>query len=161
VIFKNKLEWNTSFYYFSLKNAIVRRTDSVGADYYVNAGGTIQKGIEVWLNGRIISNQRKFINTLSIFSSFTYQPYRFDEYVVGSAVYSGNELTGVPRKISVSGINIKTKYSWYANITFNLTSSIPLNDANTVYAKSYHLLQMKLGKELILNKCFINFFVGA
>jgi len=161
VVFKNRLEWNTSFYYFALKNAIVRRTDSVGADYYVNAGGTIQKGLEVWLNAHIISNPKKFISTLAIWNSFTYQPYRFDEYVLGSSVYSGNKLTGVPRAVNVSGVDIKTKHYWYANVTFNYTSSIPLNDDNTVYAKSYHLLQIKFGKEFILNKYSINVFAGA
>ena len=161
VVFKNRLEWNTSFYYFALKNAIVRRTDSVGADYYVNAGGTIQKGVEVWLNAHIVSNQKNFISTLNIWNSFTYQPYRFDEYVIDSAVYSGNKLTGVPRTINVSGIDIRTRQSFYASITFNLTSSIPLNDANTVFAKPYHLLQAKLGKEFVLNKCRMNVFAGA
>jgi iron complex outermembrane receptor protein len=61
----------------------------------------------------------------------------------------------------VSGVDIKTKHRWYANITFNYTSSIPLNDANTVYAKPYHLLQIKLGKEFILHQYSINVFAGA
>lgn len=158
---KNRLEYNASFYYFELRNAIVSRKDSSGADYYVNAGGTIQKGVEVWLNAHLINNQKTFITTLNFWNSFSYQPYKFDKYVIGLSVYSGNKVTGVPRTINVSGVDIKTKNNFYTNITFNYTSSVPLNDSNTVYAKSYHLLQLKIGKEFILTKCNINIFAGV
>lgn len=160
-IIKNIIEYNASVYYFSLKNAIVRRTDSLGADYYINAGSTIQKGAELWLNVHVINNNKHLINTLTVWNNFTYQPYRFDDYVVGNNVFTGNKITGVPRTINVSGVDIKTKHNYYANITFNYTSSLPLNDANTAHAKSYHLLQLKLGKELIFNKSILNVFAGA
>ncbi len=160
-ILKNRLEYNASFYYFNLKNAIVRRTDDNGADYFVNAGSTIQKGVEVWLNGHVISNKNHLITSLNVWNSFTYQPYRFNEYVIGSTDYSGNKLTGVPRTVNVSGIDIKTKHHYYANITFNYTSSIVLNDANTASAKPYHLLQLKLGRAFIFSKYSLDVFAGA
>jgi iron complex outermembrane receptor protein len=160
-ILRNKLDYNASFYYFKLKNAIVVREDYTGADYYINAGGTIQKGVEIWLNAHIINDQKKFITALNVWNSFSYQPYRFDEYIIGSTAYSGNKLTGVPRIINVSGADIKTRGNFYANITFNYTSSTPLNDANTVYAKRYHLLLLKFGKEFTLSKFVINAFAGA
>jgi iron complex outermembrane receptor protein len=139
----------------------VRRTDSIGADYYVNSGGTIQKGVEIWLDAHIIHAEKNFISALNVWGSACYQPYRFDEYKIGSTVYSGNEVTGVPRKIVVGGVDISTKNNYYVNVTFNYTSSIPLNDANTVYANHYHLLQMKIGKELSLHSYIINLFAGA
>jgi iron complex outermembrane receptor protein len=61
----------------------------------------------------------------------------------------------------VSGVDIKSRNNYYANVTFNYTSSIPLNDANSVFAKPYHLLQMKIGKQIILSNCAINIFAGA
>ncbi|MEP7317154.1 MAG: TonB-dependent receptor [Panacibacter sp.] len=160
-VVKNMLEYNASFYYFNLKNAIVRRIDAAGADYYVNAGSTIQKGVEVWLNGHIIHDGKGMIASLGLWNSFTYQPYRFNDYVIGTTVYSGNVLTGVPRKINITGLDIKTKHHYYANVTFNYTSVIYLNDANTVTAKPYHLLQAKLGREFIFSKCNVNVFFGV
>ena len=47
-VLNNRVEFNASFYYFELKDAIVRRVNQIGADYFVNAGGTIQK---VWRFG--------------------------------------------------------------------------------------------------------------
>ena len=160
-IVRNRIEYSASVYYFLLKDAIVRRNDGNGADYFVNAGGTIQKGIEVWFNAHVISSNYHFIRYLNIWNSFSYQPYRFDDYVLLSAVYSGNKLTGVPRTLNVCGVDVKTVNDYYANITFNYTSSLPVNDANTVYAKAYHLLQLKIGKQIKMTKVVLNVFAGA
>ncbi|HUM66069.1 MAG TPA: TonB-dependent receptor, partial [Chitinophagaceae bacterium] len=49
----NKLfELDVTAYYFKLQQAIVRRNNSAGQEYFINAGGTDQKGIELrgsWL----------------------------------------------------------------------------------------------------------------
>jgi iron complex outermembrane receptor protein len=157
----NKLQYNASFYYFALKDAIVRRVDDSGAEYFVNAGGTTQKGAEFWVNANIINAYKGFIQSLNIWNSFSYQPYKFDSYKSGSNDYSGNELTGVPRTINVSGVDIKLVHDYFLNITFNYTSSISLDDAATVTAKPYHLLQVKMGKDFLLHKMKLKIFAGA
>jgi len=43
----------------------------------------------------------------------------------------------------------------------NYTSSIPLNDANTVTAKSYHLLQAKVGKKTTFKNTDLEFYAGG
>lgn len=160
-VLNNRLEFNASFYYFELKDAIVRRVNEIGADYFVNAGGTIQKGVEVWLNGHIINSETGFIRSLNVWNSFAYQPYRFDDYVLGSVSYSGNKLTGVPRTVNVTGLDIKTKGNYFLNITFNYTSALPLNDANTYEAEPYHLLQCRIGKDFILGAAKLKLFAGV
>jgi iron complex outermembrane recepter protein len=160
-VINNKLQYNASFYYFALQDAIVRRNDINGAEYFVNAGGTIQKGAELWINGNIINSTKGFVHLLNVWNSFSYQPYRFDSYKLGDNEYSGNKLTGVPRTINVSGVDIKLIHDYFLNITFNYTSSIALDDANTVSAKSYHLLQLKLGKDFLFSKMKLKIFAGA
>ncbi|MGI8950856.1 MAG: TonB-dependent receptor [Chitinophagaceae bacterium] len=158
---KNILDISTSLYYFGLKDAIVRREDSTGSEYFVNAGSTIQKGFELWLKGYIIKSKTKFIAQLNISNSLTYQPYRFDQYIYDNNNYSGNKITGVPRFVDVTTFDLSTHKNYYANIILNCTSSIPLNDANTDYAKPYQLLQMKFGKTLIIKKYTFNVFAGV
>src|SRR5690606_18944164 len=46
-------------------------------------------------------------------------------------------------------------------IQHNYTSSIPLNDANTVHADSYHLLQAKLDYNIHVNRVKLRLFVSA
>ena len=160
-IINNRLQYNASFYYFALKNAIVRRVDDNGNEYYVNAGSTTQKGVELWLNANILNSSNGFIHSLNVWNSFSYQPYKFDSYKSGADDYSGNKLTGVPRTMNVSGVDLKFKHEYYINVTFNYTSSIQLNDANTVAAKPYHLLQAKVGKDFMFKKMQLKIFAGA
>lgn len=157
----NRFRYNASLYYFELKDAIVRRVDDNGEEYFVNAGGTIQKGVEIWLKANIIGPNNGFITSMDVWNSFSYQPYRFDDYKLGNDDYSGNKLTGVPRLINVSGIDLGLKSDYYLNVTFNYTSPIVLNDANTVSAKPYHLLQLKAVKDFVLNKMKLKIFAGA
>jgi iron complex outermembrane receptor protein len=158
---KTRFEFNLSVYYFALKDAIVSRTDSTGTGYFVNAGGTVQKGVEVWFKTRIIHNNKQFISGLDVWNSLSYQPYHFTNYISGTSNYSGNKLTGVPRTINVAGVDVNTNNGWYLAITFNYTSSLPVNDANTYFANAYHLLQARFGKTFNFHSCTLNIFAGG
>ncbi len=160
-VIKNALEFNTSFYYFGLKHAIVTRADSVGHQYFVNSGGTIQKGVEAWFKAHLIHGGNQFLSSLDIWNSFSYQPYRFTTYISGTNNYSNNKLTGVPRVINISSIDITAAKTWYLGITLNNTSSIPVDDANTAFAKAYHLLQAKIGKHFTIGQGKFNAYFGV
>ncbi|MEO7211146.1 MAG: TonB-dependent receptor, partial [Chitinophagaceae bacterium] len=159
----DRLDINAAIYYFDLENAIVSRTDTSGNNYYVNAGGAIQKGFELWLKGYVIRNSRRKpskISTLNIWNSFTFQPYFFKDYTDGTKDYSGNHLTGIPQFTNVLGVDLLLKNSLYGALILNCTSAIPLDDANDVYAKPYQLLQIKVGKPIKISNVPVNIFVG-
>lgn len=158
---KNLIYFDVSFYDFELRNAIVRRNDSIGAEYFVNAGSTSQKGIEVFLSGTPISSNTRFVKKINVFNSFSYQPYRFKNYVSKNNDFSGNRLTGVPRFINVTGIDVGIQKDYFLNVNLNVVSSIPLNDANTEYAKPYQLLQCKVGKKIYGSKASWMLFAGC
>jgi iron complex outermembrane receptor protein len=160
-VWNDRFLFDASYYYFHLQNAIVRRLNATGAEYFVNAGSATMKGVEVWLKAYPIKSPHHFISSLAISNSFSYQPYYFDQYSSDTANYSGNRLTGVPQTLNVSTAELQTKLGWYANIVYNYTSSIPLNDANDAYATAYHLLQAKLGYMLKSKAVQYNFFVGS
>jgi iron complex outermembrane receptor protein len=144
-LLQHKLQFDLAFYAFNLQHSIVRRNNAAGAEYFVNAGETSQHGIEALLRYAIIDTKGSFISDLNVWSSYSYQPYRFISYQQGATNYSGNDLTGVPRNVWVSGFDLQVKDHWYLDLSYNQTSSLPLTDANDVYADPYHLLQMKLG----------------
>ena len=58
-------------------------------------------------------------------------------------------------------LDLNTKTGIYLNANFNFTSSIPLTDANDVYAGSYNLLQLKVGFKKHLGKTTFDFYAGA
>lgn len=158
---QNRLLFDVSAYHFGLRDAIVKRSNATIEEYYVNAGRTKQQGIEAFVKGWLLQSDKTFFSSLAASNSFSYQPYSFTSYIVGSADYSGNRITGVPRTINVSTIEVTTKPGFYANFVLNNTSKIALTDANDVYAKPYHLLQCKLGFQHQLKDFKYNIFAGA
>lgn len=124
-------------YHYRMNDGIIRQLDEDGADYYLNAGQITQRALEASLWWQII-------NGLSIHSSAAYQYYRFNKYQVAGQDYSGNNVTAVPEWTISNSLQIKPAYSLSINILYNYVSSSPLDDANTVFAKPFHLLQSKL-----------------
>ena len=155
-----RLQFDVAAYFFTLENAIVRRNNSAGAEYFVNSGETKQNGLEALLKYQFIKNKTKFISGLNIWSSYTFQPYRFTSYRQTTNNYSGNELTGVPRNIWVSGLDMETQKGIYMNISFNGTSALPLTDANDAYADAYQLLQIKMGYQYKQKEKQVDIFMG-
>lgn len=141
----SRLQFDLAAYFFTLQNAIVRRTNNAGAEYFVNAGSTRQNGLEALLKYKLIDAGSRFITRWQVWSSYSYQPYRFTDYRQGSMDYTGNALTGVPRQISVTGMDLEMQKGWYLNVSLNVTGALPLTDANDVYADGYRLGQLKWG----------------
>lgn len=144
-LLQHKLLFDLAFYAFNLNNAIVRRNNAQGAEYFVNAGETSQHGIEAMIRYNVITHKASFFSGLNIWSSYSYQPYRFIAYQQGAVDYSGNALTGVPRDVWLAGVDLQVRDHWYLALSYNQTSSLPLTDANDAYADPYHLVQVKMG----------------
>lgn len=159
-LFSHRLSFDLAVYYFLLNNAIVRRNNNLGVEYFVNAGGTIQKGFEGSIKYRLISSEMLHTKKLFVWGSYSYQPYRFDNYHQGAVDFSGNQLTGVPRNIFVSGVDYESSNSLYVRFSANCTSKLPLTDANDAYASAYQLLQIKSGLRWNRRKIEYHFYAG-
>lgn len=150
-----------SFYSFQLKNAIVRRVDLNGNEYFVNAGSTKQNGLEAMIKYKLVKDSKERKYNIDITNSFSFQPYRFTNYQQGGTVFNGNPITGVPKFIWATTLNFSHINGWAFNISANLTSRISLNDAATVYAEGYELLQAKLSKQFKWKQSYFQLFVGG
>ncbi|MBI2282127.1 MAG: TonB-dependent receptor [Bacteroidetes bacterium] len=157
----NRWQFDVAAYFFRLQNAIVRRTNAIGAEYFVNAGSTRQNGLETWLKYRVIKEGKRLVRDWNLWSSFSYQPYRFEEYQQSGSNYSGKNLTGVPRTIWVTGMDIEIRNGVYLNTSVNATGSLPLTDKNDVLAEAYQLVQLKLGYRTGQKKQQLDWFIGV
>ncbi len=156
--FFNQLDVTVALYDFSLDQTIVIQRDATGADHFINAGATTQQGAEVMVGwSPTISGDK--ISMLRIWTSYTYNHYRFKDYVNDGKNYSGNELTGVAPAIVAMGVDIQFKNKFYVNMTGNYSDRLPLNDANTDFAREYFLLGSRLGYK-ISGKLPLEFFLG-
>ncbi|MGY4385558.1 iron complex outermembrane receptor protein [Pedobacter sp. UYP24] len=161
--FQNRVYVDVTGFYYNLRNAIVRRVDQNVTEYFVNAGGTKQWGLETSLAYWILSESNTgFFKGIQLKNSYTLSQFKFDKYINNTDNYSGNSLTGVPKATVVTSLEALLPKSIYLFAQHNYTSSIPLNDANTVFAHNYNLLQAKAGiKNLRLGALPVEVFAGA
>tara|TARA_R110000782_G_scaffold20558_1_gene55492 strand:- start:1509 stop:3596 length:2088 start_codon:yes stop_codon:yes gene_type:complete len=155
-----RMKLDIAFYLMPIKNLLVAKR--VGDDQYIgrNAGKTKHQGIDLDWNYKFnISN--KII--LTPFISYTFNNHSFVEFTDEEANedYSGNSLTGVPKHKLNTGLQTTFGNGLYANITHQFIDEIPLTDGNTLYSKSFNLLNVKLGyKKQILEKLLLGLDFG-
>ena len=124
----------------------MRRVNAAGEDYFVNAGGTRQPGIEALLLLHFLQDKTSgWIRDLQASAAYAWSPFTFSRYIVGEDDFSGNRLTGVPRTTITSTLGAKFPLGFFVFFQHSYVSSIPLNDAGTAVDNSYHLLQAKIG----------------
>lgn len=146
-------------YIFTLTNTIVQRRDASGGDYYINSGGTKQKGIEGSINYQ--TKPKGFIKESYTYVTYTYQHYRYKNFMQLDKNYSGNSLPGnAPNTISAGFMaGFKNNISFNANYLYS--DGFYLNDANTDKAKAYRLLGLKAAYTTKFNKTQANIGFGV
>ena len=153
---------DATLFHFQLKNAIVRRLNSNNIEYFINAGGTKQLGAELqtaWWLLKLPPTQ--FLNGLQLRNSYTYSHFRFADFKNAQQDYSKNRLTGVPNHTLISSLEFNLKKGFYTFVQHNYTSAIPLNDANTFFAKNYHLVDLRAGvRRITLGKAVLDVSFG-
>ncbi|MGN6195843.1 MAG: TonB-dependent receptor [Ginsengibacter sp.] len=161
-LFSNKFYFDVSGFIFDLNNTIVQRIDTNGVYYYVNAGSTKQNGLETFASYQITDMPSHFISSAKAWMSYALHDFHYGNFKQLEADYSKNQLPGAAPNTVVAGFDIISKAGCYMNITYNYTDKIALNDANSAYASSYHLLASRLGyKKDFSKKISAEIFVGA
>jgi len=130
-----------SIFRMQVNNLLVAQR--VGDDQYVgvNAGQTLHQGIEASLNYHYSMGGEWVINP---YVAASIGQYEFKEFVNNDVDYSGNNLTGVPNNKINGGFTLAMPHYLTLSADYYYVDQIPLNDANSAYAKSYNLLNAKL-----------------
>lgn len=158
----SRMKIDVSVFYYRLDNSIVNRRLTDGTDSFLNAGGTNQLGLELDFSVTIVKKRTEgFIRQIELKEVLAINRFKFRDYMVNGNDYSGNNLTGTPPYVSVTGLHIMFPAQFYLYVQSNFTGKIPLNDGNTVYASSYNLLQAKVGWQLSMGKSSISIYAGA
>lgn len=160
-VLKGRVQFDITTYKFRLQDAIVRRVNDIGAEYFVNAGGTKQWGLEAYIEYSAIRNMSGKIRNIKVWGSGTFNDFSFTDYKMGDVNYSGKKLTGVANQIICTGVDVFTSWGLYLNASLNITSKLPVNDANSVYAPGYELLQGRLGWKKEFNAWSLELFAGT
>jgi len=133
---------NLSIFQMNVQNLLV--AERVDEDQFVgrNAGKTRHRGLEVGLNYMWKVSQDV---QLSPFINFTLTDHSFVEFIDEDDDFSGNQLTGVPRLRSTSGIRLGVFENFYWNTTLQYVSEVPLLDAGDLFSDPYTVFNTRFG----------------
>jgi len=166
-----KLYMDVNAFMFALENTIVQRRTAGGGNFYINAGKTRQRGLESSFQYPLFTSNKMFERSI-LWMSHTWHWFRYRDFqqtlfdaATGSFKtfnFSGNPLPGIPEHTIASGIDVGLKNGLFSSLTYYYNDKIPVNDANTVYAGSFHLLGARLGyQKWILDKYRLKLVIGA
>ncbi|REC49439.1 TonB-dependent receptor [Chryseobacterium pennipullorum] len=150
--FGNLFFVEAGYFDFRMKNAIVRRQNEKGQEFFMNQGGTIQKGVEVLLESKKINLQNTFFSHFKLRLSGSFYQFEFENYKQGNTDFSGNDVTGVPSTTVNSLLNFVFFNKLSVDYSHFYTSKIPLNDANSVWAESTLIGNIRFGFPVKIEK---------
>lgn len=154
MIINQKLYYDIAFFSMHVDNLIVARRTGEDEFIGVNAGKTVNNGIEFSLNYNFLKKSLNDRN-LNGFISYTYANYYFKEFIENDNDYSGNQLTGVPGNVLNIGFAFKIPGGLYGNLFYQYVDKMPMRDDNSVYSDPYQLLNGKIGFNLPISKHFM------
>ena len=155
----NALFAEANYFDFRMKNAIVRRQNERGQEFFINSGATIQKGIEFLLESKNFNLENNFVSNIKFRFSGSFYDFKFQNYQQGATDFSGNELTGVPKTTINSLLNFTFFNKLSVDYSHFYTSKTPLNDANTVFSDSSLIGNIQFRYPVNLERTRMNLFL--
>lgn len=151
-----------SGYYFKLNNTLVQRRDNSGADFFINAGDTRQKGIEFTADYFRRFGESSFLAEVMMEAAYTFSHFRYGSFTKDTLDFSGKTIPSVPAHTFSLLLDARAKNGLYINASFYAASKIFLNDANTAAAEPYKLIGLRLGWAWGIKKNLVlNFYTGV
>lgn len=137
---------------FNMDNAIIRQVNAQDEEFFQNTGGIRQKGLEATINLNVLDHPKNWIKSASLSSSLSISNFKFTDYQARDENWSGNQVTGVPKIAYNNLLSFNFAHGLDLHIWHFYQSETPLNDGNSVYAHSYHLLQTKIARSFLKTK---------
>ncbi|MEI3789842.1 MULTISPECIES: TonB-dependent receptor [unclassified Chryseobacterium] len=145
-----------SYFDFRMQDAIVRRQNESGQEYFANQGSITQKGVEVLLESKSFHLKNEIFNSFKFRFSGSFYDFKFRNYKQLNNDFSGNKVTGVPDTM----VNSLFNFVFFKNLTVDYShyyiSKIPLNDVNSVWSKSSLVGNIRLGFPIRIDRAKLN-----
>lgn len=157
--FGNAVFVEGSYFDFRMKDAIVRRQNDAGQEFFVNSGETVQKGIELLLESKSFNLKNNIFSFFKFRVSGNFYDFKFKNYRQNDADFSGNDLTGVPRTTVNSLLNFILFKKLAVDYSHFYTSKIPLNDANSVWSEPSLVGNIQFRFPFVLDRTRLNLYL--
>jgi iron complex outermembrane receptor protein len=160
-LLQKRVTFDLAFFRFDLNESISSFTNEDGVVLFRNAGKNLQNGIELQVNSELLKLDQGKIRKVEVSASFTYHDFIYDEYVDDGDDFSGNALPGTAQNVFNLQLHTEMANGLLLNLNYHYSDPIPLNDANTVYARPYNLWNFNFNYPLQLNKKLSGEFFGG
>jgi iron complex outermembrane receptor protein len=124
--------------------------------------------VEALVKFTAYQSENGFFKMIRPFGNVTYNDFKYgDNFKIQKSVtltedYSGKDVGGVPKLMANFGVDVMMKAGLYANVNYNYKDKVPITSMNDLYAKSYNLLNGKLGMKRSLGQHFdLDLYFGA
>lgn len=154
--FGNFIFAEASYFDFRLNDAIVRRQNEAGQEFFINQGNTVQKGLEVLVESKSFNLQNDIFSRLKFRFSGNFYRFKFEDYTQGDSDFSGNDLTGVPATSLSSLVNFTFLKKLGVDYSHFYTSKMPLNDGNTVFSEASFIGNVQIRYPVQVEKSMID-----
>ncbi len=135
----NNLYTEIAVYSIRIEDLLVAQR--VAEDRYIgrNAGKTTHNGVEVFLNYLFVPLEDFSIKP---YFNASFNFFKFKEFEDRENDFSGNKIPGVPESTVNLGLDINFRnFAFFSNLL--AVGEIPLNDANSLYANNYKVVNLK------------------
>ena len=142
--YRNKWKYDITAFYMPTANLLVPQRISEEITIGVNAGKTRHFGLE--LVGYYDDLQTgPLTHNLTAMLSLSHN--RFEDFVLDDIQFAGNEVTGIAPVTAAARWNGQFK-GLDIRLDYQYRSRLPIDDANTIYADNYSLVNASLGYQL-------------
>jgi iron complex outermembrane receptor protein len=148
--------------------AVTNDAGTVLYNYTTNAGSQSNRGLEVAAKYSVINDKSGTLSLLQPFVGYTLSHFRYTDFKsdnnnnANTVDYSGNKVVGVPMNLVNVGFDLALRWGIYLYGTYQYVDSMPLTYDNAHSAKSYSLLNAKVGYRPDLGRHFqLDVFAGG
>jgi iron complex outermembrane receptor protein len=118
---------------------------SGGRRYFRNAGRTTRRGAELGLS---IAKGPLFLG-----SAYSWSDFRFDRYTVGTTVFDGHRIPGLPMQRAQASATLSHR-ALFAVVEGEVASSAFVDDANSARAPGYEVMHVRAGTDRLARTPF-------
>ncbi len=129
---RGRLAAEAAAYFIALQNEIVKRTDANDQTYYVNAGRTDKKGVELSLKYAVLP-------MVEVGGSWEGLDYRYVDFVVDGTDYSGNIVRFTPEQRWTLFASYH-KGAWKVRLSGRAMDAYYMDDENTEKYPGYNMV---------------------
>ncbi len=133
-----------------------------------NAGSQSNRGVELAAKYSVINDKNSTVSLIQPFVTYTFSNFRYDDFKsdnnnnANTIDYSGKKVVGVPAHLVNVGFDLALRWGMYLYGTYQYVDSMPLTYDNTHSARSYSLLNAKVGYRRDLDRHFrLDVFAGG